>query len=496
MTRFSRIFVSAVAASVLASPISAQRSGGLIGGVVGGLGGALGNTVGQVGGTVSQVGGLVGNTAGTTLSGLGGGLSGLGYSAGGVLGSRGLITGSSGRTSSEAFSQSLLQSGIFAGPAALDQVGGLYPADSASAQEIENFRVARLNALIAANRSVLDRDPSGQPVRKRELITTNPDAVSLAIAARAGFRISGDELEPSLGMRMVTLAIPPRMNVRQALVAIRRAAPAMQVDFNHIYEPSGGSLLPVAGAVLASSPRSIPRLTRIAMIDGGVAAHPSLARASIEQQGFAGDAQPTGHGTAVGSLLVGDQGPFRGAARGAQLFVADVYGGNPAAGSTSSIVRALSWAASKYPAVINISLVGPNNAALARAIGAVEARGIKVVAAVGNDGPAAPPQYPASYPGVVSVTGVDAQGKALAEAGRAGHLDFAAPGADMIAALPGQGFTLVRGTSFAAPLAAARLALTGSYERLAMEARPGKGKVGRGIVCWQCRVDPAVVRRK
>jgi subtilisin family serine protease len=270
----------------------------------------------------------------------------------------------------------------------------------------------------------------------------------------------------------------------------------MQVDYNHIYEPSGGSLLPVAGAVLASSPRSIPRAMRIVMIDGGVASHPALARASIEQQGFAGEAQPTGHGTAVGSLLVGEQGPFRGAAPGAQLFVADVYGGNPAAGSTTGIVRALSWAASKNPNVINVSLVGPNNAALARAIAAVEARGIKVVAAVGNDGPAAPAQYPASYPGVVSVTAVDAQGKALPEAGRAGHLDFAAPGADMIAAFPGQGFTLVRGTSFAAPLAAARLALTGSYQRLAMEARPGKGKVGRGIVCWQCRVDPAVVRRK
>jgi subtilisin family serine protease len=232
------------------------------------------------------------------------------------------------------------------------------------------------------------------------------------------------------------------------------------------------------------------------MIDGGVAAHPSLARASIVQQGFAGDAEPTGHGTAVGSLLVGEQGPFRGAARGAQLFVGDVYGGNPAAGSVSSIIRAINWAASKRPAVINISLVGPNNIAFARTIAAVQAQGIQVVAAVGNDGPAAPKQYPASFPGVVAVTGVDARGKALPEAGRAGHLDFAAPGADMIAAFPGTGYTIVRGTSFAAPLAAARLALTGSYQNLVREARPGKGQVGRGIVCWQCRVDPAVVRRK
>jgi len=233
--------------------------------------------------------------------------------------------------------------------------------------------------------------------------------------------------------------------------------------------------------------------TRIAMIDGGVASHPSLARASIEQRGFAGPAQPTGHGTAIGSLLVGDQGPFRGAARGASLFVGDVYGGNPAAGSATAIVRALAWAASKQPSVINISLVGPANKTLAHAIGALRTRGIALVAAVGNDGPASPPQYPASYPGVIAVTGVDGANRALREAGRAAHLDFAAPGADLAAALPGKGYTEVRGTSFAAPLVAARLAVTGSPARLSAEAVPGKGKVGRGVVCSACDVPPKAV---
>ena len=118
------------------------------------------------------------------------------------------------------------------------------------------------------------------------------------------------------------------------------------------------------------------------------------------------------------------------------------------------------------------------------------------MAAVGNDGPAAPPQYPASYPGVIAVTGVDSGDRALREAGRATHLDFAAPGADLVAALPGKGFTPVRGTSFAAPFVAARLAATGSTARLAAEAVPGKGKVGRGIVCRTCRIPPKVVGLK
>ena len=79
---------------------------------------------------------------------------------------------------------------------------------------------------------------------------------------------------------------------------------------------------------------------------------------------------------------------------------------------------------------------------------------------------------------------------------RSHGLDVAAPGADMIAAVPGNGYTQVRGTSFAAPLAAARLALAGSYQRLTLEARPGEGQVGRGIVCALCRVDPRYLARK
>jgi hypothetical protein len=367
-----------------------------------------------------------------------------------------------------------------------------------------NYRLARLRALIQANRATLDRDPRDLPVRRADLVVVDPDPVSLAAAGRAGFAILGNEIVPGLGIDMVTLGVPRGMNIRDAMKTLRRAAPALQVDYDHVYEPAGGSLLPVAGVALASrTPKRPPvagglpvRQIRIAMLDGGVASHPSLARANIEQQGFAGSPQPTGHGTAIGSLLVGDQGPFHGAARGTQLFVADVYGGNPAAGSVTTIIRALGWAASKNPSVVNISLVGPDNRALARAIGALRGRGIAVTAAVGNDGPAAPAQYPASYPGVVAVTGVDARGHAIPEAGRAAHLDFAAPGADMTAALPGNGYTRVRGTSFAAPLAAARLAYAGSYQRLASEAVPGQGRVGRGIVCGNCRIDPKVFRSK
>src|SRR3546814_2452733 len=82
-----------------------------------------------------------------------------------------------------------------------------------------------------------------------------------------------------------------------------------------------------------------------------------------------------------------------------------------------------------------------------------------IVAAVGNDGPAAPPAYPASYKGVFAVTGVDSRNRALPEAGRALHIDFAAPGNAVLAATGIDATDRLRGTSFAAPLVAGRLAL-------------------------------------
>ena len=377
----------------------------------------------------------------------------------------------------------------------LDAVQGLPQAVAESGgSTLAELRKMRLQELIRENRNVLEADDRGQPARRGVLIAVDPDPASLQLAARAGFVIASQDFEPALGMRVVTLAVPARMNLREAIRRVRTAAPQLQVDYDHVFEPAGGSLVPLAATLASVAGAGNGHV--VGMIDGGVASHPSLAGASIEQNGFAGSPKPTGHGTAVASLLVGSQGPFRGAAKGARLYVADVYGGSRAAGSASAIVSALGWLASHRAQVINISLVGPQNAVVARAIAAVQRRGIRIVAAVGNDGPAAPPQYPASYAGVIAVTAVDARGRALPEAGKATHLDFAAPGADMAAALPGQGYTRVRGTSFAAPLATARLLATGSPERLATEARHGSGRVGRGIVCFDCRVDPKTVGAK
>ncbi|MDO9368700.1 MAG: S8 family serine peptidase [Sphingopyxis sp.] len=231
-----------------------------------------------------------------------------------------------------------------------------------------------------------------------------------------------------------------------------------------------------------------------------MAAHPSIA-GRVEQRGFAkGAPSASRHGTAVASLLVG-AGSVEGAAAGQRVLAADVYGTDPAGGNASAIARALGWLVQRGVAVTTISLVGPDNKLLAVAVARAQQRGMLIVAAVGNDGPAAPPAYPASYRGVFAVTGVDAKGRVLPEAGRALHVDFAAPGDAVVAATGIASVERLRGTSFAAPLVAGRLArlypapaidrIGPAVSSLVMEAhdigKPGRDKIyGHGLICGHC----------
>jgi len=359
----------------------------------------------------------------------------------------------------------------------------------ATAGDLADQRVERLQALVRANPDSLEMTDLGPAVRG-EVIALDPDSASLAAAEAAGFTRIAEERIEGLDLREVTLRVPRGWSVDRALARLRRIAPGGQFAANHLHGQSGGAEAAVAGAMALAQARPAAA-PAVGMIDGGVAAHPAL-RGAVRQRGFAAGApRPSAHATAVASLIAGE-GPVRGAAPGAPLVVADVYGSDPAGGNALALARALGWMTVLRVPVVAISLVGPANALVARAIAQAQARGVRVVAAVGNDGPAAPPAYPASYPGVIAVTGIDGRGRVLAEAGRASHLDYAAPGADMAAASPNGRIAAVRGTSFAVPFVAGRLALhSGSPQPIAaLDAEAterGRRGVGRGVICGICR---------
>jgi hypothetical protein len=321
----------------------------------------------------------------------------------------------------------------------------------ADPEQLREVRRLRIRELLRTNRAGLEADPRGAPILRNEVVALSPSSDALERARAEGFGVGRTRTLEGLDVTIVVLQAPAGVSTRRALQRLRQLDPSGTYDFNHIYLSSGA----VGEATGEPAPASLDvaapaRGARIGLIDGGVQLnHPVFRGVSIHEHGCAGTV-PSEHGTAVASLLVGHGDHFSGAAVGAELYAADVYCGL----ATGGAVDAVAWLSRERVPVINISLVGPANGLLEQVIRIVTTRGHIVVAAVGNDGPGAPPLYPAAYPAVVGVTGVDSHRRVLVEACRGDHVDFAAPGTDMAAASLDAEFALVRGTSFAAPIVA------------------------------------------
>ena len=364
-------------------------------------------------------------------------------------------------------------------PDRLDELTG--QVERVAARALED-RGERMKRLLRRHGDLVEIDRLGEPARSGELLLTEPSAAQLEAVRRAGFAISGSERLAELDLTIVRLAVPRRMRLAEAQRLLAERVPGLEIEADHLHFQSGAV---VATGAAQSAAASVAITTPVGVIDG--AAGKGVAVAA--QRGFAvGAPRASDHGSAVASLLAG--------AGARRVLVADVYGTDPAGGNALAIARALDWLAQNRARVVTISLVGPRNAVLEKAVARARGAGIVVVAAVGNDGPAAPPAYPASYPGVVAVTAVDGRQRPLIEAGRALHLDYAAPGANIRAANKGGKRVKLRGTSFAAPLVAARLAgaldrgsdWRGALDREAEDLGP-RGpdeSYGRGLLCRGC----------
>lgn len=352
---------------------------------------------------------------------------------------------------------------------------------------------SRLTEVIRRSRGALQADPAGWPVIAGEVVAVDLTREARAQALAAGFTVLREDRLDALDLSVLVLAPPRRLSLERAVQRLQALAPDAEITFNHVATPAG--TVSGGGGVAVQSQGSAPQ-ARLGLIDTGVVAtHPVLAASAVEQRGFAGPPRIGAHGTAVASLMIGQGGGFKSGDPGAGLLVADIYGGRPDGGASTALAAALSWMVERHVAVVNISLVGPRNALVERAVAAAQRRGVILVAAVGNDGPSAPPLYPAAYPQVIGVTAVNAQGRVLPEAGRGAQVDYAAPGADMAAASQTGGFVSVRGASFAAPLIAGLIAKSGQAALRPTDAgAPGRDLVyGAGIVAADLRTAPAVV---
>jgi subtilisin family serine protease len=178
--------------------------------------------------------------------------------------------------------------------------------------------------------------------------------------------------------------------------------------------------------------------------------------------------------------------------------------GESAQSTTFNILKGLDWAASKNARIVNMSFAGPPDPMLQAMLLKANARGMVLIAAVGNAGPNSPPLYPAADVGVIGVTATDAEDKLMPQANRGPQVSLAAPGVEILAAAPDGAYQVTSGTSVAAAhasgvaalLLAVKPKLTPAQVRGAMirsaHRVPGKrNEVGAGVIDALAVIDPS-----
>lgn len=243
---------------------------------------------------------------------------------------------------------------------------------------------------------------------------------------------------------------------------------------------------------------------RIAIIDTGIGRAPEFAGV-VEGTDVSGRGSPDGrtpvggadadHGSWVASLaasrgLPGDTGMI-GVAPGAELLSVSVGLGQDAARPfATQVAEAVRWSVDAGADIINLSFTTNTpewDTTWDDAFEYAFSHDVVVIVAAGNRGSGtAAVGAPATIPGVLTVAGVDPQGRASVEASTQGiTIGVAAPSEDLIGVSADGGLVLWNGTSGAAPIVAGVAALVRSahpgldaanvIERIIRTARPPAG---------------------
>lgn len=302
-------------------------------------------------------------------------------------------------------------------------------------------------------------------------------AVGLTSENLARLRTQGFQAERQTKGTLVSVVrlIPPNgMSLAQAQRAVRIADAGATADLDHFYYTDGAAGCTGTGCEAASlvgwslpAAKQCGPVPTIGLIDTGVdREHEALQGQSIEVVSglkLRGDPSQRDHGTAVAALLVGRSGSGApGLLPQARLLAVDAFyreGGTADRTDVTALVMALEALAEKNVRIVNMSLSGPPNEVLRKAIESAQAKGMTIIAAAGNNGAGAEPSYPAAYPGVIAVTAVDNKRDVYRRATQGDYIDLAAPGVDLWVAAPGGGGTTKTGTSYAVPFISAAAAV-------------------------------------
>ncbi|MCL9999676.1 MAG: S8 family serine peptidase, partial [Erythrobacter sp.] len=252
-------------------------------------------------------------------------------------------------------------------------------------------------------RDRIDTDGEGFRYRRGEFVALDLTAADIAELKAGGFTVIASERLASVDGTVLLLRGPAQIADEAALDALETIADPDTIGYNHLFDSSA---VRTKRRKAASVPQRVACGCQIGLIDTGIATGLAYFKhVTISQRAFNSKAAEARlHGTAVANLMAGTKADP--AAR-TKIFVADIFAGpRESAGSSFALIKALDWLAAQGVPVINISLSGPRNPAVAGAIARITKRGHVIVAAAGNDGPAAPPVFPGAYENVVGVTAV------------------------------------------------------------------------------------------
>ena len=298
------------------------------------------------------------------------------------------------------------------------------------------------------------------------VVNTQLNAVDLEQqAAEWGYRLKKKEKLDGLDMYVMTFDCPEGIDPFDAVVELERLQPDASVGVNHKYELNMGdtTITPVsqsyADHLIEWPETGCEAELPIGIIDGGVSeAILSRHTGQLTHRSFiAQSPSPAAieHGSAITSILMDPSRLHQG-----QYYVASVVSQDAQGQDFSGIVpmlKALDWMVQSDVKVLNISLAGPNNSTLEKAIKRATNKGMIIVAAVGNDGADAGPRFPAAFENVIAATAVNKNGEIYENAVTGSHVDFSAPGVRIYVPYGDTG-KFVSGTSIAAPFVTAMIA--------------------------------------
>ena len=212
-------------------------------------------------------------------------------------------------------------------------------------------------------------------------------------------------------------------------------------------------------------PLSKEQPLKIGIIDTAIDhQHSGFNHASITTKRFVDDnlIEPKAHATAVLGRIIGQGKTVTPLLTHANIYAASVFYQKDAysqSAPTLALLQALEWMLENDIKVINMSLAGPPNALLEQALQRVREKGVAVVAAAGNAGPASRPLFPAAYASVIAVSAVDKNQRIYRWANRGKHIDFVAEGVNVATLRAGNKEGIESGTSMAAPIISAAMAI-------------------------------------